>query len=146
MIHKQQMGYSVEDIIYGLCQAMVRNYLNSVALGKDILTPVVFQGGVAFNQGVVRALEEALITCVIVPPRHEVMGAIGAALLVHEEMMGDGNGTRFKGFDITEADLRISSFECKACPCKCEIVQGSLDGAMLVKWGGRCDTWERIGS
>ncbi|MEK7281141.1 MAG: acyl-CoA dehydratase activase, partial [Chloroflexota bacterium] len=49
MIHKQQMGHPIEDILYGLCQAMVRNYLNNVALGKEILSPVVFQGGVAFN-------------------------------------------------------------------------------------------------
>ncbi|CAG0963819.1 partial (R)-2-hydroxyglutaryl-CoA dehydratase activating ATPase, partial [Anaerolineae bacterium] len=36
MIHKQQMGHRVEDILYGLCQAMARNYLNNVGLGKEI--------------------------------------------------------------------------------------------------------------
>lgn len=30
MIHKQQMGHRTDDIIYGLCQALVRNYLNNV--------------------------------------------------------------------------------------------------------------------
>ncbi|MDP2728792.1 MAG: acyl-CoA dehydratase activase, partial [Dehalococcoidia bacterium] len=29
MIHKQQMGYRVEDILYGLCEALTRNYLNN---------------------------------------------------------------------------------------------------------------------
>ena len=52
MIHKQQMGHRVEDIIYGLCQALVRNYLNNVGLGKDIQHPILFHGGVAFNQAV----------------------------------------------------------------------------------------------
>ena len=28
MVHKQQIGHRVEDIISGLCQALVRNYLN----------------------------------------------------------------------------------------------------------------------
>ncbi|MFW6149393.1 MAG: acyl-CoA dehydratase activase, partial [Atribacterota bacterium] len=33
MIHKQQMGYKEEEIIAGLCEAMVRNYLNNVGKG-----------------------------------------------------------------------------------------------------------------
>jgi len=86
MIHKQQMGYGADDIVYGLCQALVRNYLNNVALGKEILPQVAFQGGVAFNQGIIRALSETLDMQIIVPPHHELMGAIGAALIIHEEM------------------------------------------------------------
>lgn len=143
MIHKQQMGYSTEDILYGLCQALVRNYLNNVGLGKEILPPVVFQGGVAFNQGIVRALKESLSTNVIVPPHHEVTGAIGAAILAHEEIMRTGNVTKFKGFEITEADYRTSSFECKTCPSLCEIVHISLNDMILAHWGDRCDLWER---
>jgi predicted CoA-substrate-specific enzyme activase len=101
MIHKQQSGHRTEDIIYGLCQALVRNYLNSVGLGKDIQPPIIFQGGVAFNQGMVKALQEELGE-VIVPAHHEVMGAIGAALLVHEEMAESRNGSNFKGFEVSE--------------------------------------------
>jgi predicted CoA-substrate-specific enzyme activase len=143
MIHKQQMGHRIEDITYGLCQALVRNYLNNVGLGKEILPPIMFQGGVAFNQGIVRAFEETLNTRVIVPPHHEVMGAIGAALLAHEEMATHGDGTKFKGFAVADANFRTSSFECKACPNRCEIAQIFLDGKVLARWGGRCDMWER---
>ena len=146
MIHKQQMGHRIEDIAYGLCQAMVRNYLNNVGLGKEILPPIVFQGGVAFNRGIVRALEETLTTDVIVPPHHEVMGAIGAALLAHEEMAVRGNGTRFKGFEMAEASFRTSSFECKACPSRCEIAQIFQNGKVLARWGGQCDMWEKVSS
>lgn len=143
MVHKQQLGHGVEDILYGLCQALVRNYLNNVGLGKEILPPVVFQGGVAFNRGIVRAFEESLNTKVIVPPHHEVMGAIGAGLLAQEEISLNGNKTKFKGFEVSEADYHTSSFECKACPNLCEIAQISLDGQILARWGGRCDLWER---
>ena len=143
MIHKQQTGYRTEDILYGLCQALVRNYLNNVGLGKDIQPPVIFQGGVAFNQGIVKALREELDTEVIVPPHHEVMGAIGAALLVHEEMAISQHESQFKGFGISEIKYRTSSFECKACPSLCEIAQLSLNGEVLARWGGRCDIWER---
>jgi len=133
MIHKQQMGHRTEDILYGLCQALVRNYLNNVGLGKDIQPPVIFQGGVAFNQGIIKALREELDTEVIVAPHHEVMGAIGASR----------NESQFKGFGISEIKYRTSSFECKACPNLCEIAQLSLNGKVLARWGGRCDMWER---
>jgi len=146
MIHKQQIGHKTEDIIYGLCQALVRNYLNNVALGKEILPPVVFQGGVAFNQGIVKALEEALEVSVIVPPHHELMGAIGAALLLREEIESDGNRTNFKGFGVSQTEFTVSSFICKACPNLCEIAQISVDGKVLARWGGRCDLWERTGT
>ncbi len=142
MIHKQQMGHSVADIAYGLCRALARNFLNNVGLGMETRPPIVFQGGVAFNRGMVRAFEEALGTGVIVPPHHEVMGAIGAALLTHEEMSIGGNGTSFGGFALAEADFRTSSFECKACPGVCEISQVFGDGKVLARWGGRCDLWE----
>ena len=143
MIHKQQMGHRTEDIIYGLCQALVRNYLNNVGLGKEIKPPIVFQGGVAFNRAIVKAFQEELDSEIIVPPHHEVMGAIGAALLVHEEMTSAEKESQFKGFSVSEVSYHTSSFECKACPNLCEIAQLSHDGQVLARWGGRCDLWER---
>jgi hypothetical protein len=143
MVHKQQMGYCIEDIIYGLCQALVRNYLNNVGLGKELKPPIVFQGGVAFNKGIVRAFREELGTEIIVPHNHEVMGAIGAALLVHEEVARGSLATKFQGFRISDAKYHTSSFECKACPDICEIARLSENGQVLAQWGGRCDLWER---
>ncbi len=144
MIHKQQMGHRIEDILYGLCQALVRNYLNNVGLGKKIEPPIVFQGGVAFNQAIVKAFKEELQTEVVVPPHHEIMGAIGAALLVHEEVLGKNRRSQFLGFGTSEAKYHTSSLECKACPNLCEIAQLALDGQVLARWGGRCDLWERV--
>lgn len=143
MIHKQQMGHPTEDILYGLCQALVRNYLNNVGLGKEIKPPIVFQGGVAFNQAITKALREELETDIIVPPHHEVMGAIGAALLVHEESFIAKRQSGFKGFSVSEITYNTSSFICEACPNQCEIAQLSNDGQVLARWGGRCDLWER---
>jgi len=144
MIQKQQMGHRTEDILYGLCQALARNYLSNVGLAKEIRTPVVFQGGVAFNQGMVRAFKEALETDeVVVPPHHEAMGAIGAALLALEEMRAKGTKTEFKGFEVSEAEYITTPFECQACPNLCEMAQISLGGQVIARCGGRCDMWER---
>jgi predicted NodU family carbamoyl transferase len=146
MIHKQQMGHCVEDILYGLCQALVRNYLGNVGLGKEIKSPIVFQGGVAFNQAIVRVFREELNAEIIVPPHHEVMGAIGAALLVHEETEISQATSQFKGFAQSDVNYRTSSFECKACPNNCEIAEIFQDGQVLARWGGRCDMWEGVPS
>jgi predicted CoA-substrate-specific enzyme activase len=141
MINKQQMGHDVEGIICGLCQALVRNYLGDVASGKDIQSPVVFQGGVAFNRGMIKAFKEELEIDIIVPPYPGVMGAIGAALLVHEAAADSSDSSRFKGFGVSDTQYRISSFECQDCPSSCEIVQISDGGQILARWGERCEKW-----
>ncbi len=43
MIHKQQLGCTRESIIRGLCDALVRNYLNNVGKGKEILPKIFFK-------------------------------------------------------------------------------------------------------
>ncbi|OGO00270.1 MAG: 2-hydroxyglutaryl-CoA dehydratase [Chloroflexi bacterium RBG_13_52_14] len=144
MIHKQQMGYEVKDIIYGLCQALVRNYLNDVGQGKEIQPPIVFQGGVAFNKGIILALEESLGTKLIIPPHHEITGAFGAALIARDEVSSASETSSFKGFEVSESPYRLSSFECRACPLLCDVAQVSLDDRVIAFWGGRCDLGERI--
>lgn len=143
MIHKQQMGFSVEDIIAGLCEALARNYLNNVAKGKKILPPVIFQGGVAANIGIKYAFQKALGCEVLVPPYHNVMGAIGAGLLAVEQMR-DGKKTRFRGFEVADMNFESSSFECKGCSNRCEIVEIKSDGKLLARWGDRCGKWEVV--
>jgi predicted CoA-substrate-specific enzyme activase len=170
MIHKQQVGHPVEDIVAGLCRALVRNYLNNLAKGKDLEPPYVFQGGVAANAGMVQAFEEALGAPVFVPEHHALMGAYGAAILALEEHQekearvgapGSGGGSgpggadrspssysptsRFRGFRLGEMDYRTSAFDCEGCTNQCEIVEIFLEGVLVARWGGRCDRWERAG-
>ena len=57
LVHKAQIGHKKEDIIAGLCMAVVNNYLNNVGKGKKIKPPIVFQGGVSKNIGVVSSFE-----------------------------------------------------------------------------------------
>ncbi|HHV78592.1 MAG TPA: 2-hydroxyglutaryl-CoA dehydratase [Firmicutes bacterium] len=142
MIHKQQMGCRIEDILYGLCQALVRNYLNNVGKGKRVLPPVVFQGGVAANKAMKRAFEEHLGMEIFVPENHGIMGAIGAAILA-AEAVGQGV-TRFAGFRVAEAHFETSGFECQACPNCCEIVELRKESRLVARWGGRCGRWERF--
>jgi predicted CoA-substrate-specific enzyme activase len=140
IIHKQQIGYPTESIIISLCRTLVRNYLNDVGLGKNIQSPILFQGGVAFNKGIIRAFKEELNTSIIIPKNHEVMGAIGAAILVKEEI--EYKKSRFKGFIIREQDYKMSAFECYNCSSLCEISEIWQDDHVLARWGGCCDLWQ----
>ena len=136
------MGHQIDDIIYGLCRTLVRNYLSDTGSGKDIQPPIVFQGGVAFNRGIKKALEEELKAEVIVPPHHEVMGAVGAALLVHEEAVLQNIDCKFRGFDTSGIEYQTTSFECHSCPTACEIVKIAEADRVIACWGGQCDLWE----
>jgi len=139
MIHKQQTGQQMCDIINGLCQALARNYINNVGKGKDIKGPVLFQGGVAANAGMKRAFEEALGCQVVVPQHYNVMGAIGAALLAGEAT--DGKPTVFRGFEVVDYTYMPRSFECDGCPNRCEVVEITMNGQVAARWGDRCGKW-----
>jgi predicted CoA-substrate-specific enzyme activase len=141
MIHKQQNGHRQEDIIAGLCDALVRNYLNNLAKGKDIRPPVLFQGGVAANAGMVDAFRRALGMEVAVPENYDVMGAWGAALLAAAEMKKTGAKSRFVGFGALEREYSADTERCSGCANRCEIVVFRSDERILARWGGRCGKW-----
>ncbi len=141
MIHKQQMGHQISDIINGLCEALVRNYLNNVGKGKEILPPIVFQGGVAANVGIKAAFEKALDMPVHIPEHFSIMGAIGVAQLAREETAKTG-ATRFKGFKITGLPYRTSSFECNGCSNFGEVVEIFEKDKVIGRWGSRCTKWD----
>lgn len=144
MIHKQQLGYNTEDIIAGLCEALVRNYLNNIGKGKDICSPILFQGGVAANIGIKAAFEKALEMEIIIPPHFNVMGAIGAALLARDAIKGNGV-TKFKGFEVGEIPYKAGSFNCNGCSNNCEVIEIKNAGDTIARWGDRCGKWEKVG-
>ena len=80
LIHLQQKGWPIPAMLAGLSDSIARMIL---AQWKDQFeSPICCIGGVAGNQGVVRALSIALGNQqVLVPPEHASRGAIGAALL-----------------------------------------------------------------
>jgi len=142
MIHKQQLGHSLPDILAGLCQAMVRNYLNNVGKNKEIQGPIFFQGGVAANPGIRKAFEDELGQPMIVPKHYGVMGALGAAYLAQEKVeMRPETRTRFRGLHLGETLFQAKSLECSGCANHCEIVEIMQEGICLAKWGDRCGKW-----
>jgi len=142
MIHKAQLGIATEDIISGLCDAIVRNYLNAVAKGKEIKPLILFQGGVAANIGVRKAFERALEQEIIVPDHFLVMGAIGAAILAQEAT--DSKKTRFAGFEIADIPFQSRAFECEGCPNRCEVIETLKEEVIIDRYGDRCGKWSEL--
>lgn len=138
LVHKIQVGYAREDIIAGLCHAVAANYLNNVGKGKRIMSPVVFQGGVSKNIGVVRAFEEQLGMPVIVDEDGHLMGAFGIALLAAVEAETNGaTPVDLQGFQNFEFVTR--EIECGRCANRCEIICVYQNGAIIDSWGNRCE-------
>jgi predicted CoA-substrate-specific enzyme activase len=135
MIHKQQLGYQIEDIIAGLCDSLVKNYLNNVSRGKEILPPVVFQGGVAANKGIRQAFERELGVEIIVPHHFDLMGAIGAAKLARRS---EPSKTCFKGVEVAEWNFSTRSFECDGCGNTCDVMELIAEGEAVACWGDTC--------
>jgi predicted CoA-substrate-specific enzyme activase len=144
MVHKQQMGHSLPDILAGLCQALARNFLNNLCLGKDLHPKIAFQGGVAANAGMVRAFERELGIPITVPPNHDVMGAIGAAMLAREYATRNGGQTRFKGFESSQLTYATLGFECKGYSNHCEIIGIKANDETVARWGSRCGKWDVV--
>ncbi len=139
LIHKAQLGYKKEDIVAGLCKSVVLNYLNNVGKGKKIKEPIVFQGGVSKNVGVVKYFNDILNTKIIVDKNSHLMGAIGAAILSSKE------GTD-REFNLNMNDIKFETigYECKGCSNNCEIVRILKDDKLIDSFGNRCEKGMQI--
>jgi predicted CoA-substrate-specific enzyme activase len=142
LVHHQQRGAKKDDLIAGLSYSIVQNYLNRVVGDRRIGNRIFFQGGTAFNRGVVAAFENVLDKKIIVPENHDVTGAIGVAILAMEERTWGRSS--FKGFDLSQRRYEQSSFECKGCPNLCLIRKVSVEGEQPLFYGSRCEKYDVI--
>lgn len=139
LVHKIQVGYSREDIVAGLCKAVASNYLNNVGKGKKIVAPVVFQGGVSKNAGVIRAFEDELGIEILVDEDGHLMGAFGAALLASDTPISK---REVFDFDIADFDFKTREVECAKCANHCEIICVYKNDEIIDAWGNRCEKGE----
>lgn len=139
--HKQK-GATKEKLLSGLAYSIVQNYLNKVVEDRSIGDHILFQGGVAFNRAVKAAFESTLGKKVQVPPHHDILGAIGVAMLAREEMQSGDSQTRFRGFDLRDRKYELSSFECQDCSNRCEIHKVVFEGEAPLFYGSRCGKYD----
>ena len=102
--------------------------------GKKIVSPVVFQGGVSKNEGVVEAFKKALGCDILVDENGHLMGAFGIAILA-----GKSNDRRKFDFSVGDMIFRTQEINCGRCPNNCEIICVYRDNVLIDSWGNRCD-------
>ncbi|MEO0184993.1 MAG: acyl-CoA dehydratase activase [candidate division WOR-3 bacterium] len=105
MIHLQQIGTPVEDLIAGLCYALARNFKSAIIKGRKFEFPVAFVGGVAGNKGMAKALKDVLNIAdenFVIPEYYKTISAIGAVLCARESNWQ----MKFKGTGNLEKWLR----------------------------------------
>ena len=139
LVHAMNTGAGVDELAAGLAYSIVYNYLNKVVAHRRVGERIFFQGGVAANKAVVAAFEQVTGKRIIVPPHHEVTGAIGAAVIALRE----GTGTSgFKGFDLSKRAYSVTSFECPECSNRCDVRQVSFEGERPLSYGSRCEKFD----
>ncbi len=79
MIHLQNKGERLEDIIYGLHVGNARNYMSTIVSNRVLEDPVLFIGGLSINELQVRAFR-SYFPGLIVPDLNASVGALGVAL------------------------------------------------------------------
>lgn len=137
VVSKLNTGTSKEDILMGVCRALIRNYL-MICKGTQLLPPYIFQGATAQNKALVKSLEEEMDHEVIVPEQCCLMGAIGIAILTKEEKL---EKTRFRALNADKV-FDTGIFRCHDCPNKCHITQIYEDSVFLGSSGSRCGKWD----
>jgi len=140
-----QMGAKREDLIAGLCYAIVHNYLNRVVEKRAVGRRVMFLGGPSLNQGIVAAFEKVLQRCILVPKHREVMGAYGAALAVKELFNRGGVEQQARDLGaLAGTEIGFSETICRAdkkCHNECKLKVYSF-GRHKSIWGGDCGRYD----
>lgn len=80
-------GTPADEIARGIHEAVAER-VAAMAQRLGVEEPVVMTGGVAKNEGVVRALEAKLGCKILVPQEPQIVGALGAALVGAEALGG----------------------------------------------------------
>ena len=83
MIHLQNKGERLEDIIYGLHVGNARNYISTIVANRLLEEPILFIGGLSMNELQVRAFK-GYFPGLVVPKHTTSRGALGVALQILE--------------------------------------------------------------
>jgi predicted CoA-substrate-specific enzyme activase len=145
LVSYAQKGAARQDLIAGLCYAIVHNYLNRVVGRRRIGQRIMFLGGPSLNQGIVAAFERVLDRPLVVPRHREVMGAYGAALAVLQAFQrGEVQQRVRKLAKLAQLQVQFTETVCRAdkkCHNECKLKTYDFGGRKSI-WGGECGRYE----
>ena len=121
--------------------------MNPIGIGNLVGTALleIEQGGVSFNEGIVKAFERHIGSKVTVPHYNVLMGALGMSILARDYYNEHSHITSFRGIDVADVVFNTSAFNCEGCPNQCEIIEVRTpedNNNAIARWGDRCGKWE----
>ena len=127
-------GYSVNEILATALHSVMENYLQKVATEASIGNNICFQGATAKNRSLIAAFEQRLKKPLYVSKYCHLTGALGTALMLHEENISK---TGFRGIDLYREEIAIDTETCTLCTNNCCISLAAVSGEK-VAWGFMC--------
>ncbi|MBI5219819.1 MAG: CoA activase [Bacteroidia bacterium] len=127
-------GYSVNEVLTAALHSVTENYLKKVASEARIGKNICFQGATAKNKSLVAAFEQRLKKKIFVSEYCHLTGALGAALLLHDEKI---NESRFRGLNLYKEQIPVNSETCSLCNNHCRISAVTVQGEK-VSYGFLC--------
>jgi predicted CoA-substrate-specific enzyme activase len=125
MIHAQQSGIPLAQIIRGVHRGLINNYFSQLCRGKKLEADFLFEGGTSENPVLIeefrhKLLEEGLIgnesQFIIPKPYNKIMGSIGTAMIAIKK-----NISRLRSVpEINDFEF-LDNKECYECSNKCGV-------------------------
>jgi predicted CoA-substrate-specific enzyme activase len=134
MNHYLSEGATVNEVLASALHAVRENYLLKVATEKNIGSTIFFQGATARNKALVAAFEQRLKRPLLVSKFCHLTGALGTALTLWDEK---GESSEFRGFDLYQREVPVSSEVCEICTNHCKISIAEVSG-VKVAYGFLC--------
>jgi predicted CoA-substrate-specific enzyme activase len=135
MNHHLSEGYDIDEVLASALHAVRENYLSKVATEKNIGKVILFQGATAKNKALVAAFEQRLQRPLQVSKFCHLTGALGTALILHDEK--SSAKTSFRGLRIYENEIPASTEVCEICSNHCKISVAEIQGEK-VAYGFLC--------
>jgi predicted CoA-substrate-specific enzyme activase len=142
-------GVGHDDIVAGLVYSICMNYTHRVRGNRPVGEKVFMQGGVCYNRAVPLAMAALVGKPMVVPPEPGLMGAFGAALVVHRHLAtGLAVPGRFDLDTLARRDVTYGRpFVCKGgasgCDRGCTIARITLEGRRYP-FGGACNRYVNL--
>lgn len=122
-------GYTVEEVLVAVVNAVRENYLTKVAIEGRIGRTVLFQGATAKIKTLVAAFEQRLGRPIHVSRYCHLTGALGMTLWLADLNIPHSS---FRGLSVHQKDIPVKSEVCDLCPNHCKITKSELDGQTLA--------------
>jgi predicted CoA-substrate-specific enzyme activase len=127
-------GYTVNEILATALHSVTENYMQKVANEASVGNNICFQGATAKNRSLIAAFEQRLNKPVYVSKYCHLTGALGTALMLHEENISE---SRFRGIDLYNKEIPVDTETCTLCTNNCCISVATVSGEK-VAYGFMC--------